>query len=1037
MFRSSWFRVLLIVCFALILGYYNLPSSYQSIPGTPDSIKQSKIRLGLDLQGGSQLDYKIDLRKVPEKDQAAIIEGVKNVIERRVNSLGVSEPNIYTSAIGDEQHLIVELAGVKDLNEAKQTVGKTIQLEFKEKRETPEPGLKENIRKISQSVLSNIISGKVSFEVAGQEEMQASPGKVEYTEGNFKFADEIADKNIASAVTKGTLGQVVPRLIDGSDGYTIQDGELVPLDGFFIVKPTEIRDTSTLDAKEKTLQVSHILISYRGADRAAETVTRSKEEAKTEAEALLARLQKGENFETLAKANSDEPAAKESAGKLLGPVYKDSNYAEEFTDAAIALTKVGELSGVTETAFGFHIIRASNFTQYKYSQIFFSTAPDPWQPTELTGEHFLHADVTFDQLLRPIVAIKFDNEGAKLFEKITERNIEKPLAIFVGGNLISSPNVPKKIIGGEAVIEGNFRVEEAQALARDLNTGAIPAPIVLSGQYTIGASLGDQALSQSMKAGVIGIILLVIFLTLYYRLPGFIAVLALSVYTTLLLFLIKSALPLSLALVVSILVFVAIIHTILKSKDDGWEKLVTFVLACFVLFFVTFLLSNAITLTLAGIAGVILSIGMAVDANILIFERTKEELRNGKPLGAAIEAGFDRAWSSIRDSNFSSLITCAILFYFGTSIIQGFAFNLAAGILVSMFSAITITKTLLMAVMHTRLGANLALWGAPKPNTEPKTFHIIEKHKVYFSISGVLIALSLILLTASGLKLGIDFRGGSLLDLTFSKQVSVDEIRAVLSEVNPVTDTAPATSSETPVITEARETVDLTASRIVPAETNQFIIHMGAVDNELHDKILANLQAKFGDVTENRFTTIGPVVGDTLKKRAVIAVFIALAMIVLYIAFAFRKVPKRVSAWKFGATAIVALLHDVLIPVGIFALFQLEVDALFITAILTVLGFSVHDTIVVFDRIRENLKYQERGESFIHVTNKSLSQTMARSINTSLTTLIVLLSLLLIGSPSTFNFVLVLVIGIFVGTYSSVFIASPLLALWQTRTEEK
>lgn len=221
------------------------------------------------------------------------------------------------------------------------------------------------------------------------------------------------------------------------------------------------------------------------------------------------------------------------------------------------------------------------------------------------------------------------------------------------------------------------------------------------------------------------------------------------------------------------------------------------------------------------------------------------------------------------------------------------------------------------------------------------------------------------------------------------------------------------------------------------AGEKQFILNLEHIDNPTHDKIIENFQKRFGNLIENRFTTIGPVVGETLKKRAVIAVIIAMAMIVLYVAFAFRKVPKKVSPWKFGICAIIALIHDVLIPVGIFAIFRLEVDALFITAILTVLGFSVHDTIVVFDRIRENLKYQERDESFAHVANKSMTQTMARSINTSLTTLITLTALLLLGSTSIFNFILVLVIGIVVGTYSSIFIASPLLTLWLKKEQEE
>lgn len=718
----------------------------------------------------------------------------------------------------------------------------------------------------------------------------------------------------------------------------------------------------------------------------------------------------------------------------------DGGYVPSFTNAALKLAQEGEYSEVTESPFGFHIIRADDFTQIKYQQIFVSTEPDPWQETGLSGEQFERADVSFDNFLQPTVSIKFNEEGAKLFEEITARNVNKPVAIFVGGTLISQPNVNEKISGGDAVITGRFTVEEAQALARDLNTGAIPAPVILSGQYTIGATLGQEALSTSLKAGIIGLVIIAIFMVLYYRLPGFVAVVALGIYTALLLFLVKSELPLPVALGIAVLVFIAIIYQILRSKEDGWEKFVTFVLACFVLFFVTFLLSNAVVLTLAGVAGVILSIGMAVDANILIFERTKEEIRAGRPLSSAIDVGFDRAWSSIRDSNFSSLITCAILFYFGTSIIQGFAFNLAAGILISMFTAITITKTLLTAVMRTRLGEKFWLWGVSPSGADHKTYHIIEKTKVWFTLSGSVLAISLVVLVIFGLKLGIDFNGGTLLDITFSKPVTAEEIKGELKNIQEVLNADAASGktalSSNPALESGKKSIELVNGRIVPSGENQVLINIEHIDNETHEKILGSLQKKFGEVTENRFTTIGPVVGETLKKKAVFAVIIAMAMIILYITFAFRKIPKRVSPWKFGVCAIVALMHDVLIPIGVFAVFRFEVDALFITAILTVLGFSVHDTIVVFDRIRENLKYQERDETFTHVANKSMSQTMARSINTSLTTLITLMTLLLFGSASIFNFILVLVIGIVVGTYSSIFIASPLLVLWQKKSQQ-
>lgn len=1038
MFRSTPFKIAVIVLFALFLGYFNLPSSLQKAPFTPQSVLNSRVHLGLDLQGGSQLDYKIDLRRVPEKDKKMIVEGVKTVINKRVNALGVSEPNIYTSKVGEEEHLIVELAGVKDLNQAKKIVGKTIQLEFKEEKAGEDPKYKENMRRLAESILKRVNSEKETFEFIGQEENLAAPEKIQFTEEDWKFSEEISDKKIRDAVENTKIGVSGPNLIEGNNGYTAKDEQLVPLEGFFIIKPTDKRDTSALPEKDKAVQVSHILIAYRGADRAADSVVRSKDEAKTEAENLLKQLKEGRDFAAAAKELSDEPGAKDSAGKLSQAVKSGGAYVESFTSAALKLSKAGELSGVVESLFGFHIIRADDFTQYKYSYIFVSTAPDPWQSTGLTGLQFQHAQVDFDQFMQPVVSIKFNDEGSKLFEEITGRNVNKKVAIFVGGSLISAPNVNEKISGGSAQISGKFSIEEAQALARDLNTGAIPAPVLLSGQYTIGATLGETALQKSMKAGIIGILIVIIFMIIYYRLPGLIATFALTLYTGILLFMIKSELPLPLALAAALVIFVAIVYKILQSKDGGWEKFISFVLACFILFFVTFLLSNAIVLTLAGVAGVILSIGMAVDANILIFERTKEELSSGRPLSSAVDVGFDRAWSSIRDSNFSSLITCAILYNFGSSIIQGFAFNLAAGILISMFTAITITKTLMNMFMRTKLGEKTWLWGAGlTAHKEHRFFRIIEKTKVWFILSGTVLLISLAAFTTMGLKLGIDFKGGTLMDLNFEKNVTVEEIKAELNNISK--QLAVGSASATPASGTALESADRPASfensRIIPAGNNQFMINTEHIDNATHDKILQQLENKFGKITENRFTTIGPTVGDSLKRKAILAVGFAMIAIVLYIAFAFRRVPKKVSPWKFGVCAIAALLHDVLIPIGVFAVFGFEVDALFITAILTVIGFSVHDTIVVFDRIRENLKFVERGETFAHVANKSMSQTISRSINTSLTTIITLTALLIFGSSSISHFVLVLIIGIFVGTYSSIFIASPLLALWQRKQE--
>ncbi|MDP7477064.1 MAG: protein translocase subunit SecD [Candidatus Peribacteraceae bacterium] len=299
--------------------------------------------------------------------------------------------------------------------------------------------------------------------------------------------------------------------------------------------------------------------------------------------------------------------------------------------------------------------------------IFFSLLPTGWKDTLLDGKHFRSATVTIDSTTNiPIVQIVFDDEGAKLFQELTKQNIDKRLAIFVGGQLVSAPTVQQEIVGGIAVITGSSNFDEANTLAQDLNTGAIPAPIYLAGQRTVEATLGAEALRTSLKAALLGVLILMGYMLLTYRFLGLLADIALSVYA--LLFFAMLKLP---------------------------------------LFLFT---SNYIVLTLAGMAGIILSLGMAVDANVLIFERMKEELRKGKMLKTAAETGFTRAWPSIRDGNVSTLITCSILFAVGTSIVKGFAVTLGMGVLISMFSAIVITRWLIRKVSQMKVAEKTSLF---------------------------------------------------------------------------------------------------------------------------------------------------------------------------------------------------------------------------------------------------------------------------------------------------------------------------------------
>ena len=428
-----------------------------------------------------------------------------------------------------------------------------------------------------------------------------------------------------------------------------------------------IGEKEKTETVEEKVGASHILIKHNESDEATE---RTKEEALELANkvAELAKATPGK-FPELAGEYSEGPTA--TSGGDLG-LFERGKMVKEFEDAAFA-TQIDEVSDPVESEFGYHIImvtdrqEASETTtlekSYVYNEISFDTAPDPWKPTGLDGSHFKYATVTYTQIGTPQVNIQFDNAGGDLFESITERLVNQRLAIFVGGQLISAPNVNEKISGGSAVISGSYTLQEAIQLANDLNTGAIDAPIILSGQYTISATLGDTALKVSLIAGIVGLIVLILFMILYYRVLGVFAVLALLIYSIIFIFILKT---------------------------------------------------TPLVMTLAGIAGIILSIGMAVDANILIFERTKEELNEGKNFTASVQTGFERAWTSIKDSNVSSLITCTILWSFGNSIIKGFAIMLGLGIVISMFTAITITRSFIHTLNGTKITKSNFLMGTKK-----------------------------------------------------------------------------------------------------------------------------------------------------------------------------------------------------------------------------------------------------------------------------------------------------------------------------------
>jgi len=561
-----------------------------------------------------------------------------------------------------------------------------------------------------------------------------------------------------------------------------------------------------------------------------------------------------------------------------------------------------------------------------------------------------------------VIHFEFKGPSKRVFENFTRSHIGKKLAIFLDKKLISAP-VIEEPIPGVGVIRGHFTPEQARTLASQLNAGALPVPLELQQQETLEATLGQRAMHQTFIAGIVGLVLVLIFMAAYYRLPGLLADLALVLYT-----------------LFSYSVFVGALSWL------GFP---------------------GVTLTVPGIAGFILSIGMAVDANVLIFERFKEERLAGKSLHAAIEAGFKRAFTAIFDSNMCTIITCIILYTFGTGSVRGFAVTLGIGVVISMFTAITCSRTFLLILASTRFGQNDRLYPL-QHGLHPKLN--VSKNMVYwFSLSGLLIIPGLIAwLGFDGIKYSIEFTGGTEVLARFNRRPSVESVTNIMRK---------AGFGEVRVILAEGDRAYITTPRMSPEQ------------QEKAREVLAQAGAQVESIS-----SVSGAISRQLRNNALKALAWASVVIVLYLAFRF-SFGGFVEGLRFGVCAIAATLHDVLVLWGAFAILGLllhwQVDSLFVTAVLTVVGFSTHDTIVIFDRIRENLRHKQRGETFAEVADRSIEQTFSRSINTTLTVVLTLVSLLILGGPVIRVFVSALLIGVISGTYSSIFNASPLLVLWK------
>lgn len=553
---------------------------------------------------------------------------------------------------------------------------------------------------------------------------------------------------------------------------------------------------------------------------------------------------------------------------------------------------------------------------------------------------------------RPQVSLRFTGKGAKIFSEVTGEHVRERLAIVLDDVVYSAPVISEKITGGKARISGRFTMGEAKDLAVVLRCGFLPAPAKIIEERTVGPSLGRDSINKGVRAAILGLVLVVLFMLFYYRFSGLIANFALF----LTLFLLVAALA-------------------------GFGA----------------------TLTLPGIAGIILTIGMAVDANILIFERMREELRSGKSIRASVEGGYTKAFLTIMDANVTTLIAALVLFQFGTGPVKGFAVTLSIGILASMFSALIVSRAIFEFLTSRRRFKRLSMASL----VGPTRIDFINRRKIAFAFSIILILVGLVSFVLKGEEkllgikknFGIDFRGGSLVQLRFASPVSANEGRKALGEIG------------------------LGASTI-----QQFDAGRGMIIRSDRDAA-APIIDKFSQVFEleevQRQEMVGPEVGKDLRKAAFLALSCALIGILIYIAWRFE--------FKFAIAAIIALFHDVLITIGAFSLTGREFSLPVIAALLTIVGYSLNDTIVVFDRIRSNTKILGK-ESYPVMVNTSINETLSRTLLTSLTTLIVVLSLFFLGGEVIHDFAFALLVGIIVGTYSSIFVASPILVAWQKRS---
>jgi SecD/SecF fusion protein len=846
-------------------------------------IVKKETKLGLDLQGGLELVYQGQPTGTATSVSGEDIDDSIGIIERRINKLGVSEPEV--ARLGSDE-ITVSLPGITDANRAAEQVGTTAQLYFYDW----EP---------------NLIGPELA--IGGRPGQQPPPGPLKASEKRW----EEAGRKTKSA-----------------------DNQQLILAGAY---------PSAYEAA--------LLASEQEADTKCETCSVAKTRyylfEKDEPHKLLAGPELNE------KDLYVSPTGKE--------IPRDGIVVEVPAGTVLVSEYPTDLSGqLDETA----------------QPGWFAIKDDP----ALSGTDITNPEQTYGQNNEPVVSFNFTGKGQDAFHDVTRKIAQRGqsraigpvsaeeasalsghFAVVLDNEVRSRPIInfsenPDGIDGRTgAQISGGFNdVGEAQELATTLQIGALPISLKLISETQVSATLGSQALHDGIKAGVIGLTLVVLFLLFYYRFLGLIASIALAAYGV---------------------IFFALIELI------------------------------PITLTLPGIAGLVLTIGVAADSNIVIFERIKEEVRAGRSMSSAISAGYKRGISTIIDANVVTLLTAFILFVLATSGVKGFAFTLGVGTIVSLLTAVVFTQALLGSMSRTRLLNSPSVLGASGQGMRWH-FDFMGASRWFFSISGVILLVGALALATKQLNFGIDFESGTRITVALEKPTDEEGVRDTLDGVG-------LSSEEVQQVTDpnfGENVFQIQSEQLRPGEVKEA---QSALDSGY-------------TIVENGFdsTSVGPTFGQQVANSALKALIFSLLVIAGYVALRFDP--------KFAVPVLIAIFHDILITAGVYSLTGKEVSSGTVAAFLTILGYSIYDTIIVFDRIRENVPRMPRA-AFSQIVNRSMSEVLTRSLATSFCTLLAVTSLLVFGGPTLQDFAFAMIVGIISGTYSSIFIASPVLTSWKER----